>query len=310
MLSEAELTKRLEKGHLVETPVEMTPSYLEELRRMVVAAGDTEFMSTPFLLSYLDTDVPSRFLRPLLGIIQDELGHAQIDYRISDDLGISHDALIYERDLSEFRYPYMFDMPIETWEEAALIEGVAEYAGAVLVTDVINHSSYAPWRRALSKVLVEENFHVRFGKAALKDAVKTVKGKRSVQKALDWQFPLFMEWFGPADTHRGPTAQSVYRLRGNSNDAMRQQWMDYAIPLLQSFGLEAPAHYDEDEGQWVLDFTFPCHFDPLTKKWDFDRPVEWSDVFQRWRQRGPRARENIAMLREGRRAIRRLEEAA
>ena len=309
MMSESKLLEKVGNGGLIETPAEMTASYMEQLRRMVIAAGDTEFMSTPFLLSYLDTDVPTRFLRPLLGIMQDELGHAQIDYRISDDLGISHDQLIYERDLSEFRYPYMFDMPIETWEEAALIEGVAEYAGAVLVTDVINNSSYAPWRRALNKVLVEENFHVRFGKAALTDAVSTVKGKRAVQKALDWQFPLFIEWFGPSDSDRSQSIQSVYKLRGNSNDAMRQQWMAYAVPLLESFGLEAPAHFDKDRQEWVLDFPFPCHFDPVAKKWDFDRPVEWSDVFDRWRRRGPRARENLTLLREGRRAIQRMEAA-
>lgn len=307
MVLESELRERIAKGGLIETTAEMTPSYLAELRRMVVIAGDTEFMSAPFLFQYLDTDIPPRFLRQFLAILQDELGHAQIDYRVAEDLGISHDKLIYERGITEFRYPYMFDMPIETWEEAAVVEGVAEFAGAVLVTDIIDYSSYAPWRRALAKVLVEEKFHVRFGKAVLEDAVATVKGKRAVQKALDWQFPLYIEWFGPADTHKGHFIQTVYRLKGNGNDAMRQQWMDYAVPLVESLGLEVPAHRDKDSGQWVLDFPFPCHFDPSKKKWDFDRPVEWPEVFERWRMRGPRAREHLALVREGRHSLLQLE---
>jgi len=58
-----------------------------------------------------------------------------------------------------------------------------------------------------------------------------------------------------------------------------------------------------------VDFPFPCHFEPETKKWDFDRPIEWAEVFERWRLRGPKARENLALLREGRRALRRLENA-
>jgi ring-1,2-phenylacetyl-CoA epoxidase subunit PaaA len=309
MVSEVELRERVAKGGLIETTAEMTPSYLGELQRMVVIAGDTEFMSAPFLLQYLDTDIPPRFLRQFLAILQDELGHAQIDYRVVEDLGVSHDSLIYERNINEFRHPYMFDMPIETWEEAALVEGMAEYAGAVLVTDIIDYSSYAPWRRALAKVLVEEKFHVRFGKAVLEDAVATVKGKRAVQKALDWQFPLYIEWFGAADTHKSHFIQTVYRLKGHGNDDMRQQWMAYTMPLLESLGLEAPAHYDKDKEEWVVDFPFPCHFEPDKKKWHFDRPVEWSEVFERWRRRGPKARENLAMLREGRRALRQLENA-
>lgn len=309
MVLESELRERVARGELIETTAEMTPNYLAELRRMVVIAGDTEFMSAPFLFSYLDTDIPPRFLRQFLAVLQDELGHAQIDYRVAEDLGISQDKLIYERGITEFRYPYMFDMPIENWEEAAVVEGLAEYAGAVLVTDIIDYSSYAPWRRALAKVLVEEKFHIRFGKAVLEDAVATVKGKRAVQKALDWQFPLYIEWFGPADTHKGHFIQTVYRLKGHGNDALRQQWMEYAVPLVESLGLEVPAHRDKDSGRWELDFPFPCHFDPSEKKWDYDRPMEWIEVFERWRNRGPKARDNLALVREGRRSLLRLESA-
>jgi ring-1,2-phenylacetyl-CoA epoxidase subunit PaaA len=206
----------------------------------------------------------------------------------------------------------MFDMPVENWAEAAVVEALGEYAGGVLVKDVLDFSSYAPWRRALAKTLVEENFHSRFGKAVLQDVASTGEGKRAVQKALDWQFPLFMEWFGPSDTHRihAGATQDAYRLKGHGNDYLRQQLLEFAVPFLTSLGLEVPAHHDKDRGEYVLDFPFPCHFIPEEKKWDFSRPVEWSAVFDRWKARGPEGRKNLALVRQGNRALRKLEALA
>jgi ring-1,2-phenylacetyl-CoA epoxidase subunit PaaA len=312
MVDEMQLRQRIAQGELIERPDEMTPAYRDQLLRMMLIAGDTEFMSVPFLYSYFETDFPSRFLRQLIAVIQDEFGHAQIDYRLCEDLGMPVEQLIYERDISEFRYPYMFDMPVEHWAEAALVEGLGEYAGGILVQDVLDYSSYAPWRRALAKTLVEETFHTRFGKAVLQDATSTAEGKRAVQKALDWEFPLFIEWFGPADTARvhQKATQNDYRLKGHGNDVLRQQWMEYSIPLLNSMGLDVPAHLDKASGKYVLDFPFPCHFEPEKKKWDFSRPVEWSAVFDRWKARGPMGRKNLDLVRQGYRSLRQLEEAA
>ena len=311
MVNEMQLRKRLADGELIETAAEMTEAYRQQLLRMILIAGDTEFMSVPFLYQYFDTDMPSRYLRQVVAIIQDELGHAQIDYRLAEDLGMPVEQLIYERDLSEFRYPYMFDMPVENWAEAAVVEALGEYAGGVLVTDVLEHTSYAPWRRALAKTLVEENFHSRFGKAVLTDVCSTADGKRAAQRALDWQFPLFMEWLGPADTNRThqTAIQNDYRLKGHGNDELRQKLLDFAVPFLSSLGLEMPAHHDKDRGEYVLDFPFPCHFAPEEKKWDFDRPVEWSAVFDRWKARGPDGRKNLALVRQGYRGLRKLENA-
>jgi ring-1,2-phenylacetyl-CoA epoxidase subunit PaaA len=146
----------------------------------------------------------------------------------------------------------------------------------------------------------------------LQDAASTAEGKRAVQRALDWQFPLFIEWFGPADSHRihAAATQNDYRLKGHTNDEIRQQWLEFAVPFLNGMGLDVPAHHDKERNTYVLDFPFPCHFVPEQKKWDFNRPVEWSAVFDRWKARGPRGRKNLELIRQGYRGLKKLEEAA
>ena len=163
MISAEVLKERLSRGELVERPEEMTEEYRYELKRMLLIAGDTEFRSVPMLHSYLRVGVPQRYVKPFLAIAQDELGHAHIDYRILEDLGEDVDALLYERDASDWVYPYFFDMPMDNWYDVAVGEGLGEFACGLLVRNVFHHCSYAPWRRALAKVDIEENFHVKFG---------------------------------------------------------------------------------------------------------------------------------------------------
>ena len=61
-----------------------------------------------------------------------------------------------------------------------------------------------------------------------------------------------------------------------------------------------PAHKEVRDGKdvWELDYPFPCEFDAEEKRWDFDRPISWDAVLVRWRARGPRNAEMVAMFQE------------
>ena len=52
------------------------------------------------------------------------------------------------------------------------------------------------------------------------------------------------------------------------------------------------------EAVYVLDYPFPCTFDAEEKRWDLGDPCTWDDVMVRWRQRGPRNAEMVALLQE------------
>jgi len=297
MVTEKQLKARLARGELIERPEEMTDEYRFELKRMLLIAGDTEFRSVPLLHSYFRVGVPQRYVKPVLAVGQDELGHAHIDYRLLEDLGEDIDSLIFEREKSDWVYPYFFDMPIEDWPEIAVAEGLGEFAGGLLVRNILHHCSYAPWRRALVKVDIEENFHVKFGQALMTELAATPEGLEGLQRAVDWMFPLLVEFFGPPA--KAVDVQIEYRLKGGSTDDMRQAYFAYAAPFAQSLGLKLPLHYDDQRKEYVLDFPFPCAFDPAKKRWDFTKPEEWREVFARWKMRGPMAEEQLQQIRQG-----------
>ncbi|HEY8694835.1 MAG TPA: Phenylacetic acid catabolic protein [Chloroflexota bacterium] len=299
--AEAAFKAKLAAGAMVEHADEMTEGYRRELKKMLRVAGDTEFRSVPMLYSYLHVGVPYRYVQPLLSVAQDELGHAHIDYRLLEQLGEDIDALIMERSVDQWAYPYFFDMPIESWSEIAVAEGLGEFAGGLLVRNIYHHTSYAPWRRALAKVDIEENFHVRFGQTLMREMAAGEDSRRQLQETLDWMFPLLVEFMGPPGREVDP--QIEYRLKGKKVDDLRQDYLRYAVPFCHELGLCVPVHYEPDLDRFVLDFPFPCKFEPENKRWDFGSSVEWPEVFARWKAHGPMAEEHLRWIRAGRQSV-------
>ena len=75
--------------------------------------------------------------------------------------------------------------------------------------------------------------------------------------------------------------------------------MDSAVPLCEEIGIDVPAHYDEDQEQYVLEYDLPVAFDEENKEWRFDDPISWDDVMDRWRSRGPANEKYVGMLQDG-----------
>jgi ring-1,2-phenylacetyl-CoA epoxidase subunit PaaA len=82
------------------------------------------------------------------------------------------------------------------------------------------------------------------------------------------------------------------------------------VPLCESIGIDVPAHWDEAAQQYVLDYPFPCEYDPDEKRWLFDEgEISWTQVFERWKGRGPKNRDYVESLQEGRHFRQQLEAA-
>jgi ring-1,2-phenylacetyl-CoA epoxidase subunit PaaA len=228
-----------------------------------------------------------------------------------EDLGFDKESLIYERDANSFKYPYAFDVPLETWVELAVANALYDRAGFVLLSDVFHSTTFAPWKRALVKVDKEENFHLRHGEIWMKKINASAEGHQLLQEAIDWMLPLTIEWFGLPDSMKTQNVQLEYGFKGKGNDQLRQTWMSTAIPFLDSLGLKAPVHFDEASKQYVIDFPFPSQFDAENKRWLFDEgTIEWLDdgsgrpsVMKRWRARGPKNDEFVELLQRGHRQI-------
>lgn len=304
-ISEEQLLQRLGYDKMVENVGQMSERYLEGIKRILTVSADTELASAPAYYRAAKAAPSINAMISAMGIIQDELGHAHIAYRIMEDLGIDKEALIYERQPNEFKYPYAFDVPLDTWVELVVANAFYDRAGFVLLGDVFKHTTFGPWKRALVKVDKEENFHLRHGETWMRKINQSAEGHAELQRALDWMFPLTVEWFGLPDSLKKHNEQIEFGFKGSTNDELRQIWMSTAIPLAQELGLDVPAHYDSAKGEYVLDFPFPSAFDSEAKHWLFDEgQISWDEVLKRWKARGPQNQEFVDMLQRGHKQVR------
>jgi ring-1,2-phenylacetyl-CoA epoxidase subunit PaaA len=295
--AEQALIDRINGGFMLESEEDMTPGYKKALLTQLTVQGDTELMSAPaYYLAARDAPtINSRIA--VTAIVHDELGHANIAYRIMEDLGVDKHRLIYGRQPAEFKHPYGFDQALENWAEMVVANGFFDRAGITLLSDVHQHTSYGPLKRALVKVDREEVLHLRHGESWMKRLSKAGgEAKEALQRAVDWMFPMTLEWFGLPDDLKRHSGQLAYRLKGKTNDQLRQTWMAATVPLCEGIGIDVPAHYDESTKHYVIDFPFPCQYNADDKRWLYDQPLTWDQVFERWKDRGPMNERYVEMI--------------
>ena len=213
--SEDEVREHLQSGKLVEGLAHMSPQYLTGIRRILTVSADTELVSAPAYLRAARHAPALNNFGSAVSIIQDELAHAHIGYRLLGDLGVDMNALIYEREPGAFKYPYAFDVPLDSWHELVLANALYDQAGFVLLSDVHRSSTFGPWKRALAKVDKEETFHLRHGRTWVKKLSADPEDKRRLQSALDWMFILTLEWFGLPGRAQAARHPARVRLQGH-----------------------------------------------------------------------------------------------
>jgi ring-1,2-phenylacetyl-CoA epoxidase subunit PaaA len=301
--SEEEVRAHLAAGKLVEGLQHMSPEYLKGMRRILTVSADTELVSAPAYLRAAAHAPALNNFGSAVSIIQDELAHAHIGYRLLGDLGVDMAALIYERPPEAFKYPYAFDVPLDSWHELVMANALYDQAGFVLLSDVHQSSTFGPWKRALAKVDKEETFHLRHGRTWVKKLCADPDEKARVQAAADWMFILTLEWFGLPDARKRHGIQLEYGFKGMSNDELRQTWMAAVVPFMEEVGIDVPAHWDAEGEHWVIDCPFPARFDEEAKRWLLDEgPITWDEVLERWKARGPMNRSYVERLQRGHRS--------
>ncbi len=295
--TEEQVQEHLAAGKLVEGLRHMSPKYLEGMRRILTVSADTELVSAPSYLRAAQHAPALNNFGSAMSIIQDELAHAHIGYRLLGDLGVDMDWLIYERQAERFKYPYAFDVPLNSWVELVCANAMYDQAGFVLLSDIYRSSTFGPWKRALAKVDKEETFHLRHGRTWLRKLAKAPEGRAEIQRAVDWMFRLTLEWFGLPDALKKHSEQLDYGFKGRSNDELRQDWMSEVVPFMEDIGIDVPAHLDPDQERYVIDCPFPSSFDEERREWD--GACTWDEVLARWARRGPMNKEYVRTLQRG-----------
>ena len=202
----------------------------------------------------------------LLAKVQDEAGHGLYLYCAAETLGVSRDELIERLNDGRMKYSSIFNYPTLTWADMGAVGWLVD--GAAIMNQVpLQRTSYGPYSRAMIRICKEESFHQRQGfDIMMKMADGTAAQKKMAQDALNrfWYPALMM--FGPSDKDSVHSAQSMaWKIKINTNDELRQKFVDQTAPQADYLGLEIPdpnLSWNEDKGGY-----------------DFSEP-DWNEFFQ------------------------------
>ena len=209
----------------------------------------------------------------LLAKVQDEAGHGLYLYCAAETLGVSRDELIERLNDGRMKYSSIFNYPTLTWADMGAVGWLVD--GAAIMNQVpLQRTSYGPYSRAMIRICKEESFHQRQGfDIMMKMADGTAAQKKMAQDALNrfWYPALMM--FGPSDKDSVHSAQSMaWKIKINTNDELRQKFVDQTAPQADYLGLEIPdpnLSWNDDKGGY-----------------DFSEP-DWNEFFQVIRGHGP-----------------------
>jgi ring-1,2-phenylacetyl-CoA epoxidase subunit PaaA len=224
----------------------------------------------------------------LIAKIQDEGGHGLYLYCAAETLGTSREQMIDALHSGKAKYSTIFNYPTLTWADIGAIGWLVD--GAAIMNQVpLQRTSYGPYARAMVRVCKEESFHQRQGFDLLLELVKgTDEQKAMAQDALNrWWWPSLM-MFGPPDDNSPNTAQSIrWRIKRETNDELRQKFIDATVPQAELLGLtvpdpdlvwnEARGHYDFGEINWDEFYAAVRGEGPLAKERLKARRQAWDE---------------------------------
>ncbi|MBW0144716.1 1,2-phenylacetyl-CoA epoxidase subunit PaaA [Sphingomicrobium clamense] len=220
----------------------------------------------------------------LLAKVQDEAGHGLYLYCAAETLGTSREEMIEALHSGKAKYSTIFNYPTLTWADIAAIGWLVD--GAAIMNQVpLQRTSYGPYARAMVRVCKEESFHQRQGYEAMTVLAQgTEEQKRMAQDALNrWWWPSLM-MFGPPDDKSPNTERSMrWRIKRETNDELRQKFVDITVPQAEFLGLTVPDEdlaWNEEKGGY-----------------DFG-DIDWEEFYAVVRGEGPVAKERMKARRD------------
>lgn len=178
----------------------------------------------------------------LMAKVQDEAGHGLYLYSALETLGAERDTEVGKLLSGKAKYSSIFNYPTLTWADMGVVGWLVD--GAAIVNQVVlQRTSYGPYARAMVRICKEESFHQRQGYEMLLTMMRhgTTAQKAMVQDAINrlWWPSLMM--FGPSDADSPNSAQSMaWKIKRQSNDELRQRFIDQTVPQLELLGCTAP----------------------------------------------------------------------
>ena len=280
----AEFEARLERGETIEPKDWMPEKYRKQLIRMMSQHAHSEIVGMLPEGNWITRAPSLRRKMVLLAKVQDEGGHGLYIYCGTETLGVDREELVDQLLTGKAKYSSIFNYPTLTWADIGVIGWLVDGAAIVNQT-MLAKTSYRPYARAMIRICKEENFHKRQGYEICTVMAKGTPAQRAmVQDAVNrWWWPSLM-MFGPSDGTSPNSAELLrWRVKRETNDALRQRFVDLTIPQAQAIGLTVP---DPD-----------LRYNADTEHWEFGA-IDWSEFQAVISGNGPCNRERMAARRK------------
>jgi ring-1,2-phenylacetyl-CoA epoxidase subunit PaaA len=240
------------RGGKVESTDWMPDEYRQGVLKFVEMHANSELMG---VLPERDWIMRAPTLRRKLALtakIQDEVGHAQLLYRVAEDLGKPRDSMIEDLLAGKTKFHNVFHYPTKTWADIGVIAWLVD-AAAIVAQQALRDSSYAPYARTMRKICWEESVHIMHGRDVVVTMVNGTQQQRDmIQEALNRWWPPLMQMHGPR-TPREKDRDLYWRVKAKSSEELRQEFLSIYVPRVWELGLTLPdpnLRYDEAAAEW------------------------------------------------------------
>jgi ring-1,2-phenylacetyl-CoA epoxidase subunit PaaA len=275
---------RVAADEFIEPKDWMPEAYRKTLVRQISQHAHSEIVGMLPEGNWLSRAPSLRRKAILFAKIQDEAGHGLYLYCAAETLGTSRQEMIEALHSGKAKYSTIFNYPTLTWADIGAIGWLVD--GAAIMNQVpLQRTSYGPYARAMVRVCKEESFHQRQGYEIMMAMMGGSPEQRAMaQDALNrWWWPSLM-MFGPADDNSPNTERSMrWRIKRDTNDALRQKFVDATVPQAELIGLTLPdADLKWNEGKSGYDFG----------------AIEWDEFYAVVRGEGAVAKERLLARRK------------
>jgi ring-1,2-phenylacetyl-CoA epoxidase subunit PaaA len=239
-------------GGKVEAVDAMPDEYRTAVLRFVEMHANSELMGVLPEREWLMRAPTLRRKLALTAKVQDEVGHAQLLYRVAEDLGKPREAMFDDLLAGKTKFHNVFHYPTIGWADVGMIAWLVD-AAAIVAQQALRDSSYAPYARTMRKICWEESVHIMHGRDVVVTMVTGTSSQRAaIQDALDrWWGPL-MQMHGP----RSPREKDMdlrWRIKAKSSEELRQEFLTIYVPRIRELGLVIPdpeLRFDDAAGEW------------------------------------------------------------
>jgi ring-1,2-phenylacetyl-CoA epoxidase subunit PaaA len=275
-------------GGKVEATDWMPDEYRTAVLRFVEMHANSELMGVLPEREWIMRAPTLRRKLALTAKVQDEVGHAQLLYRVAEDLGKPREAMFDDLLAGKTKFHNVFHYPTKSWADIGIIAWLVD-AAAIVAQQALRDSSYAPYARTMKKICWEESVHIMHGRDVVLTMVTGSPTQRAaIQEALDrWWGPL-MQMHGPR-SDRAKDRDIHWRIKAKTSEELRQEFLGIYVPRIWELGLKLP---DPSLG-----------LDPSTGDWRYTEP-DWNELRTVVTNHGPKSEERLQFRRDNREATR------